>query len=246
MTKPIFQEKNYIKVEPRERESFYFSKQLVSEYEYGLFVEWLRRLYPRKRFFRKFLLELNAMEERGELKGFSEYFWYEHFQRNHKASFETEQTYVFYYTHLYDLFRVENCGEAKTQPIYEVVWYAAKAYCLWRSLQESNGRNIDIYRLQTEKDFGDVADVTICKRLRYDGTETIPYRYWKLNESNCGETPWEWMEDFHCFYKDQHMLRREGFIVSSGHDSACRCDGPGDHYAAACWKPSFRVVRRVI
>ena len=39
------------------------------------------------------------------------------------------------------------------QPVVGVTWYASRAYCLWLSLPESNGRDANIYRLPTEKEW---------------------------------------------------------------------------------------------
>ena len=39
------------------------------------------------------------------------------------------------------------------QPVVGVTWYASRAYCLWLSLLESNGRDADIYRLPTEREW---------------------------------------------------------------------------------------------
>ncbi len=39
------------------------------------------------------------------------------------------------------------------QPVMGVTWYAAKAYCLWLSLLESNGRDNALYRLPTEMEW---------------------------------------------------------------------------------------------
>ncbi|NTV67584.1 MAG: SUMF1/EgtB/PvdO family nonheme iron enzyme [Chlorobaculum sp.] len=36
------------------------------------------------------------------------------------------------------------------QPVVGVTWYAASAYCLWLSLMESNGQNLNLYRLPNE------------------------------------------------------------------------------------------------
>jgi len=51
------------------------------------------------------------------------------------------------------LFRSEYDEERKfdgeDQPVVGVTWYAARAYCLWQSQQESKGK-VDIYRLPTE------------------------------------------------------------------------------------------------
>jgi formylglycine-generating enzyme required for sulfatase activity len=36
------------------------------------------------------------------------------------------------------------------QPVVGITWYAARSYCLWLSLVESNGKRADLYRLPTE------------------------------------------------------------------------------------------------
>ena len=39
------------------------------------------------------------------------------------------------------------------QPVMDISWFAAKAYCLWLSLLESEGRKVNIYRLPTEMEW---------------------------------------------------------------------------------------------
>lgn len=39
------------------------------------------------------------------------------------------------------------------QPVVEITWYAARAYCLWLSLIESNGRSGVVYRLPTKTEW---------------------------------------------------------------------------------------------
>lgn len=43
------------------------------------------------------------------------------------------------------------------QPVVEITWYAARAYCLWLSLIESNGRSGAVYRLPTKTEWEYVA-----------------------------------------------------------------------------------------
>jgi formylglycine-generating enzyme required for sulfatase activity len=102
------------------------------------------------------------------------------------------------------------------QPVMGVTWYAAKAYCLWLSLLESNGQDGALYRLPTEKEWEYAAggkenrtypwgeEEPSTTRANYDSNEgaTTP-----VGRYPDGATPeglydmagnvWEWMEDLY-------------------------------------------------
>ena len=103
-------------------------------------------------------------------------------------------------------------------PVVGVSWYAARAYCLWLSLLENNGRNAGLYRLPTEVEWEYAAggkenrrypwgeDEPSSTQANYgnnEGATTPVGRYPR------GVTPeglydmagnaWEWMEDSYGF-----------------------------------------------
>jgi formylglycine-generating enzyme required for sulfatase activity len=50
----------------------------------------------------------------------------------------------------YDLDEHDSSFNADDHPVVGITWYAAKAYCMWLSLMESQGERTDLYRLPTE------------------------------------------------------------------------------------------------
>ncbi|NTV66998.1 MAG: SUMF1/EgtB/PvdO family nonheme iron enzyme [Chlorobaculum sp.] len=50
----------------------------------------------------------------------------------------------------YDLDEHDNPFNRDDHPVVGITWYAAKAYCVWLSLMESQGERTDLYRLPTE------------------------------------------------------------------------------------------------
>ena len=75
--------------------------------------------------------------------------------------FELNNGFLFGYREFYDmeydlasLFRSgyedDRRFNGDDKPVVGVTWYAARTYCLWLSLMESNGHAKDLYRLPTE------------------------------------------------------------------------------------------------
>ena len=146
------------------------------------------------------------------------------------------------------------------QPVAGVNWYAARAYCLWLSLLESDGA---LYRLPTEVEWEYAAageegrlypwpkkegepDKTLANYNNNEGATTSVGRYPK------GATPeglhdmagnvWEWTEDLYQKAKDWRA-QRGGAYYSSEAD-ALRCSSRDDDDP---WYTSdyvgFRVIR---
>ena len=104
------------------------------------------------------------------------------------------------------------------QPVVGVSWYAARAYCLWLSLLESNGGNAGLYRLPTEVEWEYAAsgkenrrypwgkDGPASTRANYGNNEGVTTPVGRYPE---GSTPeglydmagnvWEWMENNYGF-----------------------------------------------
>jgi formylglycine-generating enzyme required for sulfatase activity/energy-coupling factor transporter ATP-binding protein EcfA2 len=104
------------------------------------------------------------------------------------------------------------------QPVVGVSWYAARAYCLWLSLLESNGGNAGLYRLPTEVEWEYAAggktgrtypwgkEEPSSTRANYGKNEGVTTPVGRYPE---GVTPeglydmagnvWEWMENSYGF-----------------------------------------------
>ena len=125
------------------------------------------------------------------------------------------------------------------QPVAGVNWYAARAYCLWLSLLESDGA---LYRLPTEVEWEYAAsgeegrlypwpkkegepDKTLVNYNNNEGATTSVGRYPK------GATPeglhdmagnvWEWTEDL--YQKDKNWHAQRGGAYYSSEADALRC-----------------------
>ncbi len=146
------------------------------------------------------------------------------------------------------------------QPVAGVNWYAARAYCLWLSLLESDGA---LYRLPTEVEWEYAAageegrlypwpkkegepDKTLVNYNNNEGATTSVGRYPK------GATPeglhdmagnvWEWTEDL--YQKDKNWRAQRGGAYYSSEADALRCSSRDDDDP---WYTSdyvgFRVIR---
>ena len=146
------------------------------------------------------------------------------------------------------------------QPVVGVSWYAARAYCLWLSMLESNGQDSALYRLPTEKEWEYAAAgkegrqypwgnaEPTAKLANYDNNEGATTPAGRYPE---GITPeglydmagnvWEWMEDIHEKYAPARALRGgswfngPGFLRCAARSYVRPADGFSDF--------GFRVVR---
>ena len=145
------------------------------------------------------------------------------------------------------------------QPVMDVTWYAARAYCLWLSLIESGGTNDHLYRLPTEMQWEYAAVGKESRTYPWGEQDPTPtLANYNFNEGATtpvgryseGATPeglydmagnvWEWTDSWYddtCSYR---VIRGGGW-----NDDSERCrsadrggSGPGDRYDSI----GFRLV----
>ncbi|ACF44387.1 protein of unknown function DUF323 [Pelodictyon phaeoclathratiforme BU-1] len=162
------------------------------------------------------------------------------------------------------LFRSESDDDKRfnkeEQPVMDISWYAAKAYCLWLSLLESEGRIANIYRLPKEIEWeyaaagedgreypwGNTAPNSKLANFNQNEGATTPVgRYPE------GATPeglydmagnvWEWTDDIHEKYALARALRGGSWGYVPG---VLRCSARYFSHPAS-WLSGFgfRVVR---
>jgi len=114
------------------------------------------------------------------------------------------------------------------QPVVSITWYAARSYCLWLSLVESEGERADLYRLPKETEWEYAAAGKERRTYPWGETEPAPkLANYNSNESATtpvgsypeGVTPeglydmagnvWEWQDNLygHKDYPDARALR---------------------------------------
>ncbi|MEI7694425.1 MAG: SUMF1/EgtB/PvdO family nonheme iron enzyme [Chlorobium sp.] len=147
------------------------------------------------------------------------------------------------------------------QPVAGVTWYAARAYCLWLSLLESDDA---LYRLPTEVEWEYAAageegrlypwtkkegepDKTLVNYNNNEGATTSVGRYPK------GATPeglhdmagnvWEWTEDLYQKDKNWHAQRGGAYYSSEADALRCSSRGGGVPGSGSFDIVGFRVIR---
>ena len=125
------------------------------------------------------------------------------------------------------------------QPVVSISWYAARAYCLWLSLLESNGQVSVLYRLPTEKEWEYAAAGKEGRHYPWGNAEpTAKLANYNENEGATtpvgrypdGATPeglydmagnvWEWMEGLYDknssdeYYKSARALRGGSWVIN--------------------------------
>jgi formylglycine-generating enzyme required for sulfatase activity/predicted phosphodiesterase len=123
------------------------------------------------------------------------------------------------------------------QPVVSITWYAARSYCLWLSLMESQGQRTDLYRLPTEREWEWAAAGKEKRKYPWGNAEPTP-KLANYDKSNIGATTpvgsypegatpeglydmagnvWEWQENWygHNDYPDVRALRGGSWDVST-------------------------------
>ena len=123
---------------------FFMARYPVTNRLYRRFIKYLRfgqldgnNVFP----FDEFTERLRAESENGFLKGFSE-------RKSILATlFGKASDFAARFQSKYDEDKRFNGDE---QPVVKITWYAARAYCLWLSLMESEGKEAGLFRLPNE------------------------------------------------------------------------------------------------
>ncbi|MFZ4524311.1 MAG: SUMF1/EgtB/PvdO family nonheme iron enzyme [Chlorobium sp.] len=146
------------------------------------------------------------------------------------------------------------------QPVMDISWYAAKAYCLWLSLLESEGKNANIYRLPKEIEWEYAAAGEEGREYPWGkGEPTSKLANYNSNEGATtpvgrypdGATPeglydmagnvWEWMDNKYNKNTSARALRGGSWVDNPG---SLRCSARVDvHPAYSDFNIGFRVVR---
>jgi formylglycine-generating enzyme required for sulfatase activity len=123
------------------------------------------------------------------------------------------------------------------QPVVSITWYAARSYCLWLSLVESEGERTDLYRLPTEPEWEWAASGKEGRNYPWGNAEPTPKRA-NYDQSNIGATTpvgsypegvtpeglydmagnvWEWQENHYDNkkYPGARALRGGSWFVNS-------------------------------
>jgi formylglycine-generating enzyme required for sulfatase activity/energy-coupling factor transporter ATP-binding protein EcfA2 len=149
------------------------------------------------------------------------------------------------------------------QPVLRPSWYAARAYCLWLSLLESESGETNLYRLPTEKEWEYAAGGKESRKYPWGDKEPSPtLANYNNNEGATtptgrypeGTTPeglhdmagnvWEWTDDWYNNDEDYHAVR--GGAYFSSNPTALRCSSRNNLYP---WVNlyinvvGFRVIR---
>jgi formylglycine-generating enzyme required for sulfatase activity len=159
---------------------------------------------------KEFIHALHAESEKGVMQGYSDP---EKGSEKLSARFQSE----------YDDDKRFNGDE---QPVVGITWYAARAYCLWLSLMESNGKKTGLCRLPREIEWEYAAAGKEGRIYPWGSEEPTPkLANYGRNEGATtpvgrypdGATPeglydmagnvWEWMENWREDYKGARALR---------------------------------------
>ena len=168
------------------------------------------------------------------------------------------------------LFRSESDDDKRfnkdDQPVVSITWYAAKAYCLWLSLLESEGRNAGLYHLPTEMEWEYAAAGSEGRQYPWGNLEPTN-KLANYNEHEGATTPvgrypdgatqeglydmagneWEWTEDLYDentseeYFKSARALRGGSWVDVP---DVLRCSARSGFSPALTFSYfGFRVVR---
>ena len=181
--------------------------------------------------YRKFIASLQSMEKReiedifsrkfdeitGSIAGFREYL-------NKGKSFSE------IFVSRYD---TDRRFKGEDQPVVGVSWFGAKAYCIWLSLMESEGRDAGLYRLPYEDEWYYAAAGTEKRHFPWGDTPEPTAKHANYDENEGSTTPvgrypdgatpeglydmagnvWEWMENWYDKDEDWKALRGGSWLI---------------------------------
>jgi len=147
------------------------------------------------------------------------------------------------------------------QPVIELSWYAARAYCLWLSLLESERGDTNLYRLPTEKEWEYAAGGKESRTYPWGDKEpSVTLANYNNNESSTtpsGRYPegatheglydmagnvWEWTADLYSQDENWRSLRGGDFNTEAGALS-CYARKDRDPSIKSYSIVGFRVIR---
>jgi formylglycine-generating enzyme required for sulfatase activity len=233
---------------------FYMARYPVTNRLYRRFIGYLRsgQLDGHKVFHvDKFMERLRVESENGFLKGFSE-------RKSILATlFGKASDFA---TRFQSGFEDDKRFNGDEQPVVGITWYAARAYCLWLSLMENEGKEAGLYRLPNEIEWEYAAAGKEGRIYPWGSADPTPkLANYGHNEGATtpvgrypdGATPeglydmagnvWEWMENGREDYKGARALRGGSWFFNSDY---LRCSSRFS-YLPDYWYffIGFRVVR---
>ncbi len=148
------------------------------------------------------------------------------------------------------------------QPVLRPSWYAARAYCLWLSLLESESGETNLYRLPTEKEWEYAAGGKESRKYPWGDKEPSPtLANFNNNEGTTtptgrypeGATPeglhdmagnvWEWTEDLYKKGKNWRSIQGGSYYSSNANALRCSSRSSGDPRYVNDVIVGFRVIR---
>ncbi len=233
---------------------FFMAKYPVTNRLYRRFIEYLRsgKLYNSKTLpIDVFREALRAESEIGFMKGFSE-------RKSMLATlFGKSSDFAARFQSRNDDDKRFNGDE---KPVVGISWYAARAYCLWLSLMESDGKETGLYLLPNEIEWEYAAAGKEGREYPWGSAEPTPkLANYGDNEGATtpvgrypeGATPeglydmagnvWEWQENWYDESKDARALRGGSWYDNSGY--LCCSPRFNGNPVGRSYGIGFRVVR---
>ena len=207
----------------REEQGIFFARYPVTNKLYRRFIDFLRSKPPEYQWLEAELQTI-ADEKRWDTR-FAEYL------KKGKSDFAT----LFSSPHVED----RNFG-GDDHPVVTIAWYAARSYCLWLSLMESEGERTDLYRLPDALEWEWAASGKEKRKFPWGNTEPNP-KLANYGENVGATTPvgsypegatpeglydmagnvWEWMENWWYDGNQDFKALRGGSWDASAEFLAC-------------------------
>ncbi|NTU45867.1 MAG: SUMF1/EgtB/PvdO family nonheme iron enzyme [Chlorobiaceae bacterium] len=226
--------------------NFYVAKYTVTNQYYRRFIGYLNSKEPEfERIISVAVYEMKLRNVAKGIKGFSKYLGEKSFAKLFRSDSDDDKRF-----------------NGDNQPVVDISWYAARAYCLWLSLLESKGTDPDRYRLPTDREWEYAAagkegrkypwskekGKATSKLANYDNNEgaTTP-----VGRYPDGATPeglydmagnvWEWTDSWYDNDRNARSLRGGSWLNGPG-NLRCSVRFYGD---PVFWADDigFRVVR---